>query len=295
MKKAVPIFSLLFVAATVLPAQQLLSEAVAAFPAQTVSLEYDALSKLRTLPSYASMRKQYSGEGLQRAQRDLLLLGISENQLSEVVTGSGPNGFFGLLAGSFHQTAAMKDAVKHGMIPSVLDDGPVFCAKDAVCFLLPSQEDGHALFGNLDQLRAISDVRQGRAASLRSNTTFMNLLNRMEPESPVFGFAPGKEIGDWIGTSIPAAISSHIDLNRLFSTIENFGYSVKVDSKAHVGLNLFCSSEEAGTVLKDTLSAASGLERAAAMAAGSSAMPFDKMVVQSSGRIVAVNLDAAIQ
>jgi hypothetical protein len=294
MMKAIPIAALFCLLTGALHAE-LLPEAVLAFPAQTTSLEYDALTNLRALPNYANLRKQYSGEGLQRAQKDLLLLGISENLLTEVTTAAGPNGFFGLLAGSFNSAQAAKEATRHGMTPSTFEDGPVFCSNDGFCFLFPAGEEGRALFGTLTQLHAISDVRQGRAQSLRSNATFMNLLSRMEPHSPVFGVAPGSEIGQWIGDSIPAAMSSRFDVTRLFANIESFGYSVKLDSKAHVSLNLFCTSEQSGTVLKDTLSAASGLERAAAIAAGSSALPFNNMIVSSSGRMVAVSLDAPIQ
>src|ERR1700722_18307371 len=268
MKKAAQIGALIWFAATALQAQ-LLPEAVAAFPAQTTSLEYDALSRLRLLPNYRSLRKQYSGEGLQQAQKDLLALGVSEDQLSEVVTASGPKGFFGLLAGSFHTAAVAREAAKHGIAQNTLADGPEYCTKDGTCFLVIAQEEGHAFFGTSEQLRAISEVRQGRAPSLETNTTFMDLKSRMDPQSPVQGFAPGREISDFISGSIPPTISSRLDLNRLFSSIETFGYSVKLDSKAHVGLNLICSSEQAGTILRDALSAASGLERAAAMAGGS--------------------------
>jgi hypothetical protein len=294
MTKAVPIATLVCFAATFAQAQ-LLQEAAVAFPAQTTSLEYDALSRLRLLPNYGSLRKQYSGAGLQQAQKDLQAMGVLEEQLTEVVTAAGPNGFFGLLAGSFRAAAIAKEAARHGIAQSVLEDGPAFCSKDGTCFLPIAQEEGHAFFGTMEQLRAISDVRQGRAPSLETNAAFVDLKGRMDLQAPVLGFAPGREIGDWIGGSIPQAISSRLDLNRLFSNIQNFGYSVKLDSKAHVGLNLLCSSEQAGTVLRDTLSTASSLERAAAMAAGSSALPFDNMAVQSSGRMVAVNLDAPIQ
>jgi hypothetical protein len=293
MKKAF-IAELVCFAATVLQAQ-LLPEAAAAFPAQTISLEYDSLSKLRLLPNYQSLRKQYSAEGLQRAQKDLLLLGISEDQLSEVVTAAGPNGFFGMLAGSFQLAAVTKEAARHGFVPSILEDGPAFCSKDGNCFLFLTQEDGRAFFGGIELLRAVSEVRQGRAPSLQSNPTFMDLQSRMDPQSPVLGFAPGREISDWIGGGIPQPIAARLDLTRLFSSIQTFGYSVKLDSKAHVGLSLICSSEQAGTILRDALSAAGGLQRAAAMAAGSSALPFDNLTVHSSGRLVAVNLDAPLQ
>jgi hypothetical protein len=294
MRKVVPLAALLSFLTGTLQAE-LLPEALPAFPAQTTGLEYDALSTLRALPNYRSLRKQYSGEGLQRAEKDLLLLGISEDQLSEVVTAAGPNGFFGLLAGGFHAASAAREAARHAMAQSALEDGPVFCAADGFCFLLPNGEEGRVFFGTLAQLHAISDVRQGRAPSLRANATFTTLIGRMEPHAPVFGIAPGSEIGQWIGDSIPPALSSRIDVSRLFSGIEVFAYSVKLDSKAHVALSLFCTSEQSASLLKDALSAASGLERAAAMAAGSASMPFNNMTVGSNARMVAVNLDAPIQ
>lgn len=294
MNKAVPIAVLLF-ASTIVMQAQLLPEAAAAFPASTSSLEYDALSKLRLLPSYRNLRKQYSGEGLQHAQKDLSLLGVTEDQLTEVVTASGPNGFFGLLAGNFHSDAMTKEAAKHGVAQTALEDGPAFCSKDGICFLTLTQEDGHAFFGTIEQLRAVSDVRQGRAPSLDTNATFVDLKSRMDQQSPVFGFAPGREISEWIGGSIPQPIASRLDLTRLFSGIQTFGYSVKLDSKAHVALSIICGSEQAGTLLRDALSAASGLERAAAAAAGPSALPFDNMAVRSSGRLVDVSLDAPLQ
>jgi hypothetical protein len=293
MKKVAPVAALVCLASAVLHAD-LLPEAVAAFPSQTTSLEYDALSKLRTLPDYRNLRKQYSGEGLQNAQKDLLALGIAEDQLSEIVTASGPNGFFGLLAGSFQTANVAREAASHGAAQMALERDPLFCSKDGICFLFPAQEDGRAFFGTINQIRAISDVRQGRAPALERNTTFMYLKNRMEPQAPVFGFAPGSEIGEWIGPSVPQPISSRLDLARLFSNIQTFGYSVKMDSKAHVGLNLICVSDQAGAILRDALTAASDLQRAAAIAAGSSALPFNNMAVSSSGRIVAVNLDAPL-
>ncbi len=294
MTKAVQIIAFLSAFAA-LGQAQLLPEAAAAFPATTYSAEYDALAKLRTLPSYANLRKQYSGEGLQRVQRDLLLMGIAENQLIEVVTAAGQNGFFGMISGDFHSAAVSKQAARNGFAEVDLEDGPVFCAKEGTCLLLLTQEDGRGFFGTLDQLRAISEVRQGRALSLQTNRTFVDLTTGIDQQLPVIGFAPGREIGDWIGTSVPPTLSARLDFTRLFANIQSFGYGVKLDARARVGLNLICSTEQAGTLIADTLSAASGLERAAAVAAGSGAMPFDHLVAQASGRMVSVKLDAPIQ
>jgi hypothetical protein len=273
---------------------QLLPEAVLAFPTETTALEYDSLSTLRALPKYQELRKQYSGEGLQRAQKDLLLLGISEDQITEVVMAAGPNGLFGLLAGSF-RTASATEAVKQGMTASVLENQPVFCAQDSLCFLFPVREGGRVLFGTSTQLRAISDVMQGRAPSVSSNAMFSDLIGRMEPHAPVFGVALGSKIGLWAGDSIPKGLAARIDLTKIFSNIESFGYSVSLDSNAHVGLNLFCSSEESAGVLRTSLTAVSGLDRAAGVAAGAGSLPFSNMMVSSTGRLVAVKVDAPIR
>ena len=274
---------------------ELLPEAILAFPTETTVLEYDSLSTLRALPNYQELRKQYAAEGLQRAQKDLLLLGISEDQIAEVVMAAGPNGFFGLLAGSFRTTAA-SEAVNQGLTASVLEKQPVFCAKDGLCFLFPFREGGRVFFGTIVQLRVICDVIQGRAPSLRSNAIVSDLIGRMEPHSAVFGVAPGSKISLWAGDSIPKAVSSRLDLTKIYSNIESFGYSVTLDGNAqHVGLSLFCSSEESATVIRTTLTAASGLERAAAAAAGAGSLPFNNMVVSSSGRLVAVKLDAPVR
>ncbi len=62
-----------------------------------------------------------------------------------------------------------------------------------------------------------------------------------------------------------------------------------------MGLSLLCSSEESAALIRTTLTAASGLERAAAAAAGAGSLPFNNMLVTSTGRLVAVKLDAPIR
>ncbi len=273
---------------------ELLPEAVLSFPVETTVLEYDSLSTLRALPNYQELRKQYSAENFQAIQKDLLLLGISEEQVTEAVMAAGPNGFFGLLAGSF-RTALASEAVKQGMTSSVLESQPVFCAKDGMCFLFPSREGGRLFFGTSVQLHAISDVIQGRALSLRSNPIFTDLIAHREPHSPVFGFAPGNKIGLWAGDNILIALSSRLDLTNIFSSIQNFAYSVSLDSNAHVDLSLFCSSEGTAIVIRTALAAAGDLERAASVAASPGSLPFNNMIVTSTGRLVAVKLDAPIR
>jgi hypothetical protein len=278
---------------------ELLPEAVLAFPAETTVLEYDSLSTLRALPNYQELRKQYSSAGFERARKDLLALGISEDQVTEAVMATGPNGFFGLLAGTF-RASLPTEAVKQGMTAGVLEKQAVFCAEDGMCFLFLTREGGRVLFGTSVQLRAISEVMQGRAPSLLSNGNFSDLIGRMEPHSTVVGVAPGSKILLWAGDGISRALSSSLDLTKISANIESFGYSVTLDGHMHgglnhVGLNLVCRSEQSASLLRTMLAAASGLERAATLVAGAAALPFNKMVVSSTGRLVAVKVDAAMQ
>ena len=281
----------------------LLPEAVLAFPVETTVLEYDSLSTLRALPNYQDLRKQYSGANFDRVQKALLALGISEGQIMEAVMATGPNGFFGLLAGTL-RTPSAAEAIKQGMAAGVLDNQAVFCAVDGMCFLFLTREGGRVLFGTSAQLRAICEVMQGRAPSLRNNAELSELFGRMETHSPVVGVAPGSKFLLWAGYGVSQALSS-LDLTKISTGIQSFGYSVTFDGNGHaglknvglnhVGLNLVCRSEQSASVLGAVLAAAGGLERAAASVPGVGALPFNNMVVSSAGRLVAVKLDAPMQ
>lgn len=276
----------------------LLPEAVFAFPAETTVLEYDSLSTLRALPNYQELRKQYSGANFARAQKDLLTLGISEDQIMEAVMAAGPNGFFGLLAGTLRPPSPT-EAVKQGMTAGVLEKQSVFCAQDGMCFLFLTREGGRVLFGTMAQLHAICEVMQGRAPSLRNNANLSELVGRMEAHSPVVGVAPGSKILLLAGYGVSQALSS-LNLTNISSDIQNFGYSVTFDGNGHaglnhVGLNLVCRSEQSASVLRTMLATVGGLERAAAAVPGVGTLPFNNMVVSSAGRLVAVKLEAPMQ
>ena len=272
---------------------QLLLEAAQTFPAQTDSLEYDNLKLLRLLPNYQDLRLQYASDSLQRARKSMFALGISEDDLTELVTASGPLGFFGLLAGTFHLPALAGLAAKYEMPESSLAGGRLFCSREDVCFFFSGREDGRAQFGSAAQLRAMASVRLGTTPALRARPWFIKLMNKRNPRAPVFGIAQGSEVAQWVEGTIPQQLSSTLNLPALFATIDVFSYSIKLDTKAHLDLNLLCTSETAGRVLADTFAAASGLQRLAA-AAGSSAFPFQNIVAGSAGRMVTLTLDAAM-
>lgn len=273
-----------------LPAD-LLSDALQTFPANTQSLEYDNLAALRRLPNYNELRKQYTSDALKRVKSTLLELNIAEEQLSEVVTASGPNVFFGLIVGNFNASAAEQQAAAHHLTPSSLQDGQAFCSKENVCVLFPKGENGRAAFGPVDQLRLMAEVHAGRAPNVRSNPNFAALLAKMDLTTPIVGLAPGSEIGQLTKNVMPPSL----DLSSWYSSVESFGYSIRTDTQAHLTVELLCTSATRGRLVGNALNTAAAVQRMAAAMSMGNAFPVSNLRATSSGRMVSFRFDAKLR
>jgi hypothetical protein len=272
---------------------ELLPSALQTFPADTKSLECDNLTMLRQLPNYRDLRQQYSSESLQRVKSTLLTMGISEDQLAEVVTASGPGGFYGLVAGKFASATVAKKAAEQKLPRTALGTGSAYCSPDNVCLFLSGHNDGSASFGTLEQLRAMLAVSQGHAPSVKSNSSFTTILNEMDLHAPVVGLAPGSEISQLVKGAVPSELSSRFDLSQWLSKVESFGYSIRIDTSAHLDVHLLCKSEADSKLLSNTLNAVGSLQRMAALAVGNS-WSFRNLSATPSGSMVALKLDAAL-
>jgi len=286
-------FLLLYLFSVSFARAQLLPKALETFPANTQSLECDNLAMLRQLPNYRDLRQQYANDSLKRVKDTLLLLGISEDQLSEVVTASGPGGFFGLLSGNFQSATVARKAAAQKFQRTALGTGSAFCSPDNLCVFLAGHNDGNASFATLEQLRAMLAVRQGQAPAVKSNSSFAAILAELDLHAPVVGLAPGSEITQLVKDAVPSELSSRFDLSQWFSKVESLGYSIRIDSSAHLDVRLLCKSEADSRLLSNTLNAAGGLQRMTAFAVGDS-WSFRNLSATPSGRMVALKLDAAL-
>lgn len=221
------------------------------------------------------------------------MLGIPEEQLSEVVTASGPGGFFGLVEGDFEPKSIEKRAAAGPFSRKMLREERVFCSNKNMCLLLPADNYGQAIFGNFEELREISDVRHAQATALSSNSAYMTLLHKTDTAAPVIGLAPGHEIGEMMKEVAPPALTSKIDLTRWFGSVEAFSYSVRIDNLAHVAVDLLCKSEAESKVLSGVLSAAASLQRVTGVGSSAS-VGVQNISASSSGQIVFLKLDASI-
>jgi hypothetical protein len=243
---------------------QVLAEALLALPASTQSLEYDNLGELRKLPNYAQLRGQYSGAPLRDVRSALSRIGISEDDLQEVVTAAGPGGFYGVVAGMFSRKATLKLAARAGV------EGDEFlCPNIKVCVVFLG--DSLAGFGSLAQVKDMVETRRGALARLSSNKAFVDLIHMADASAPILGVGATSELERWIDHR----------LSGLLPVIKRFGYSVKLAGTAHVNLTLECESELSAAGLHQVLNA---------LNLAKNKLPFERMEVDSARAFIDLKL-----
>lgn len=241
---------LLLLAACCLRAE-IVSEAMLAFPAQTESIEYDNLYELRRLPNYNTLKQRFAGKQLDDAKAALAKLGVNELQVHEIVMGTGPGGFYGLVAGTFSGAQAVKSAQRSGIGPHIADNEKIFCPQGTSCVVF--LEDSLAAFGALEQVKSILETRLGVTPRLSSNATVSSLMNGTQTRFPVRGVVYGSQLSSVIGEALQDESGLHIDWSQFTSNISAFSYSVSMDSKAHVVAKLLCKSPTTAGVLRQML------------------------------------------
>jgi len=265
---------------------EIVSQAMLAFPAKTESIEYDNLYELRLLPAYNSLRQRFAGKQLDDARAALAKLGVNESQVHEIVMGTSPAGFYGLVAGTFSGAQAVKSAQKNGIWPHVADNEKIFCPNGTSCVVF--LEDSLAAFGPLDQLKMILETRLGVTPRLSSNATVSSLMNSTQSRFPVRGVVYGSQLNSVISDALQDGSGLHIDWSQFTSNISAFSYSVSMDSKAHVVAKLLCKSPATAGVLRQMLGALGGFQSLAKN------MPFQKLEVSTAGDLVDLKMDTPL-
>ena len=275
---------------------ELLSQALLSFPASTKSLEYDNLAQLRRLPSYETLRRQYSGESLDRVKTTFSKLGIAEESMQEVVSafGSSSEKLYGIVSGAFSGLQASQPGATPGMRRVAIGNRRAQCSSAGVCVIF--LEDSLAAFGGADVLAEMLRVREGTSPRLGAKTQLGELLAKADFRAPVIGAAPGSDLAAWIGDGIPKGLLSDANLARLLENISVFEYSVKLGRKAHLNLNLECASTQTAIAVRESLRAVNALQSVAGnFSSGNAPPPFENLTVGSSEKVVNLALDAAIQ
>lgn len=269
---------------------QIVSEALLSFPARTEYMEYDNLASLRTLPSYNALRDRFAGKPLEEAKTVLGQLGIPEDQVRELVSGSSPGAFYGLVAGTFSEQAVAKAAKRKGIVKVL--DSDIYCPgkSDCVVFL----EDSIAAFGPFEQLKEMLGVRQGFAPRLSSNKNIAALFNNTDTHAPVRGVVYGSQLNGAISDVLQDFSGWKRDWSSLSSNVTALGYGVRFDRVAHVSATMQCASKTAAALLVQGLHALNGFQSVVNSSSQNSGAPFRNMQVSSSGSDVDLKADTDI-
>jgi hypothetical protein len=247
--------------AAVAPAQDLVKEALASFPMDTVRIEYSSPEKLRKLPEYSRLHERYLGPSLRNLEAHLANLGVRESDLNEVVLAWQPSssGFSmeGMTLGQFDPQAMAREAESKGITATPVGSTPAYCfgsTDTAVCVAVLGR--GLGAFGTLDSVRAMVDVRGGQTSGLSANASFSALVNASRKDTPIWGVATGPAIEDWFKSGMPVQKNLPVDLGTIFKNVQSLAYSVAPTDRVRLNVDMACTSAASAAALRqqfDTL------------------------------------------
>jgi hypothetical protein len=272
---------------------QVLSAALALFPSDTKSVEYDDLGELRKLPNYQKLRQQFTDVRLQQVMRTFRKLGITEALVEEAVFASDGVESYGTIFGTFSGSAAKKSIGWNSLTNIAFRHEQILCPHGATCVWF--SEDSTAVFGTQAQLRRLIETREGGVANLSQNKLLTDLLTRGTEGKPMIGAGPGNQLLRWIADSVPQSALSSFGLSKLLSGVSWFSYQVSFPSedqafKSHVDMRLVCSSEAEARALSQVINAYKSIQQASA-SAGLEEKRFDQLSASSSGAEVLVKTE----
>jgi hypothetical protein len=240
--------------------QDLVQEAVAAFPLQTVRLEYSKPAVLRTLPDYNTLRQRYVGPNLRALEEFLAKLGVQERDIDELVLGwqkgEGEGGMVleGVARGRFDPRGMASRAASQGIEAVPVQDATAYCfgsGPAATCVAALDRTRG--IFGPLAPLTAMIEARAAQSPTLSSDSHFMSLLHEAQANTPIWGVALGAAISDWFKGWMPSQKDMQLDWSQAFQRVQSLSYRVQTADKVHLDVTMTCDSAEAATQLGQVL------------------------------------------
>jgi hypothetical protein len=277
-------------------AQDIVKEALASFPPQTVRLEYSRPAKLRELPNYQSLRNRYAAESLRSLEASLLKLGVEERDIDELVLGwqAGETGMTleGLAAGHFNPAEMERRAAVQKLASKPVSDFKAYCFGEesaSTCVLALDQTRG--AFGSLSALTALAEAHQGIGPGIGSDSRFGALVNQAHTDDPIWGAAIGRAVADWFKASMPAQQEVELDWSKAFETVESLSYTVQTADQARLSMKLNCTTTEAAANLRQILDGLKMFQRLAWQNKNPGRPnPFESLVVDAKDREVLLTL-----
>ena len=235
-------------------AQDIMKDAVASFPPQTIRVEYSRPAKLRTLPDYESLRRRYAGPGLRALENNLSKLGVEESDIDELVLGwrsrSESLDLLGLAGGRFDPASVASHAVASRLKPIVVEGSKTYCfGSEATSPCVAVLDETRGALGTLNSLTALLQARQGRSPSLSSDSHFTALADEARSDSPIWGIATGAAVADWFKGWMPTQKDLELDWSQAFQNVSSLIYSVDAADKVRLNVKMACTTPQAAADL----------------------------------------------
>lgn len=283
----------------IVPAQDLMNEAISSFPAGTIRVEYSSPVKLRALPDYAALSHRYVGQRLQVLEENLGRLGIQPEDVDTMVIGWKARGasmdLSGLAQGRFNQKGVSDHAAAQGIAPMPLAGTPAYCFGSGVtgnCVVILGESLG--AFGTIDSLSAILKARAGEIPNAASDSSFAKRVDDGRTDAPIWGVAVGPAIADWFKGWMPNQGNVQLDWKQTFQSVEALSYSVQAADNVHLAVKLDCITSQAAGSLTQVME---GLKLVQQMAWQNQnpnlRNPFQSLAVDRDDRQVRLNLTTA--
>jgi hypothetical protein len=280
----------------VVPAQDLMNEAMSSLPAGTIRVEYSSPVKLRALPDYAALSHRYVGQRLQILEENLARLGIQPEDVDTMVIGWKARGtemdLSGLAQGRFNSKGVSDHAAAQGIAASPLAGTPAYCFGSDTCVVILGESLG--AFGTLDSLSAILKVRAGEIPNAASEASFAKRVDEGRTDAPIWGVAVGPAIADWFKGWMPNQGNAQLDWKQTFQSVEALSYSVQAADNVRLAVKLDCTTSQAAGSLMQVME---GLKLVQQMAWQNQnpnlRNPFQSLAVDRDGRQVRLNLTTA--
>lgn len=279
--------------------QDFVTSAMSGLPTQTTRVEYSSPSALRKLPNFQSLRQKFLGQRLQQLEGALGQIGISENDIDNLMIGWKPGDkemdLYGYASGHFDKSQVASRAAAQNVTPTPISGQQAYCLTAGVagtCVVI--LEDSLGAFGPLSTLTTLLDAHAGQSPNLSTDPRFSTLLNDVDKSAPIWGIALGGAVADWFGGWLSSQNTLKLDWSQVFQKVDSLTYSIDAADKVTVNIKLNCSTPQDASTLRQVLD---GLKMAQQLAWTAQnpghPNPYASMNVDSHDQQISVQLSLA--
>lgn len=240
-------------AAAPLAADQLPSEALNTFPADTLQVAFTNLATLRSLSIYPQIRQRILNRQLHAFEDFLRPMGIEpERDVDEVMLGwrgemVGPAGFLGLAAGRFRPDLIQQYFQKTNLPIREYNGADLYAfgsGADPDDLFFTFFDSSLAGFGRLADVKSMIDARLSSISALNSNADFVNWEGELDETAPEWGIVNGKSAANMAGSWLAPGSQKTLDLSSLTRNVRALLYRVQWETGFSAQLTMVCTTPE---------------------------------------------------